>query len=129
MNRRFEPGGRLRGTVRAPADKSLSHRAALLGAMCADPVRVTGYLDAADTRSTLDISSTGAKFAASWSLPPGTPVRISVLGGVGDAYGDIIRLRPVEKRRDEKRRYEMAVRLKTEANVWSVKKPPADWDV
>jgi 3-phosphoshikimate 1-carboxyvinyltransferase len=40
--------------VRAPADKSMSHRAALLGAMSADPVRVTGYLDAADTRSTLD---------------------------------------------------------------------------
>jgi 3-phosphoshikimate 1-carboxyvinyltransferase len=32
----------------------MSHRAALLGAMSADPVRVTGYLDAADTRSTLD---------------------------------------------------------------------------
>jgi 3-phosphoshikimate 1-carboxyvinyltransferase len=54
MNRRFEPGRPLRGTVRAPADKSLSHRAALIGAMSADPVRVTGYLDAADTRSTLD---------------------------------------------------------------------------
>ncbi len=54
MKRRFEPSGALRGTLRAPGDKSLSHRAALLGAMCADPVRVTGYLDAADTRSTLD---------------------------------------------------------------------------
>ncbi|HEY7076389.1 MAG TPA: 3-phosphoshikimate 1-carboxyvinyltransferase [Solirubrobacteraceae bacterium] len=54
MRRRFTPGGPLRGTVRAPADKSMSHRAALLGAMSADPVRVTGYLDAADTRSTLD---------------------------------------------------------------------------
>src|SRR4051812_14714044 len=31
----------------------MSHRAALFGAMCADPVHVTGYLDAADTRSTL----------------------------------------------------------------------------
>ncbi len=48
----FHPSGPLRGTVRAPGDKSLSHRAALFGAMCADPVHVTGYLDAADTRST-----------------------------------------------------------------------------
>lgn len=50
---RFDPSGPLRGTVRAPGDKSMSHRAALFGAMSADPVHVTGYLDAADTRSTL----------------------------------------------------------------------------
>jgi 3-phosphoshikimate 1-carboxyvinyltransferase len=54
MKRRFDPAGPLRGTLRAPGDKSLSHRAALMGAMCADPVHVTGYLDAADTRSTLN---------------------------------------------------------------------------
>src|SRR5215207_4308047 len=47
------PATRLRGTVAAPPDKSISHRAALLGAMAADPVRVTGYLDAEDTNSTL----------------------------------------------------------------------------
>jgi 3-phosphoshikimate 1-carboxyvinyltransferase len=54
VRRRFDPSGPLRGTLRAPGDKSLSHRAALMGAMCADPVHVTGYLDAADTRSTLN---------------------------------------------------------------------------
>ena len=53
MKRRFDPSGPLRGSVRAAADKSLSHRAALLAAMTSDPVRVTGYLDAADTNSTL----------------------------------------------------------------------------
>jgi 3-phosphoshikimate 1-carboxyvinyltransferase len=53
MRRRFDPSGPLRGAVAAPADKSLSHRAALLSAMTADPVRVTGYLDAEDTNSTL----------------------------------------------------------------------------
>ena len=58
MNRRFGGYGdgasvRLRGTAQPPADKSISHRAALLGAMASEPVRVTGYLDAADTRSTL----------------------------------------------------------------------------
>ena len=53
MRRRFDPSGPLKGTLAAPADKSLSHRAALLAAMTSDPVRVTGYLDAADTNSTL----------------------------------------------------------------------------
>ena len=53
MNQRFEPGVRLRGSARPPADKSISHRAALIGAMAAQPVRVTNYLDAADTNSTL----------------------------------------------------------------------------
>ncbi len=44
---------RLRGHVAPPADKSISHRAAIVGAMASEPVRVTNYLDAADTRSTL----------------------------------------------------------------------------
>ena len=54
MNQRFSPGLRLRGTVTPPPDKSISHRAAIVGAMAAEPVRITNYLDAADTRSTLD---------------------------------------------------------------------------
>jgi 3-phosphoshikimate 1-carboxyvinyltransferase len=50
---RFSPDGPLRGTLAAPPDKSLSHRAALLAAMTDEPVTITGYLDAADTNSTL----------------------------------------------------------------------------
>jgi 3-phosphoshikimate 1-carboxyvinyltransferase len=51
---RFEPAARgLSGALRVPADKSISHRAALLGAMSSGPVRVRGYLQAADTESTL----------------------------------------------------------------------------
>jgi 3-phosphoshikimate 1-carboxyvinyltransferase len=50
---RFEPAGRLRGEVTAPPDKSISHRAALLAAMSAKPVRISNYLHAADTTSTL----------------------------------------------------------------------------
>ena len=53
MNVRFDPVGPLRGRLRVPADKSLSHRAALLAGMASEPVCVRGYLDAADTRSTL----------------------------------------------------------------------------
>ena len=53
MNLRFEPSGGLQGRLTAPADKSLSHRAALLGAMASEPVRIENYLHAADTDSTL----------------------------------------------------------------------------
>ena len=54
MNVRFGPSGPLRGTIGVPPDKSISHRAALVGAMASEPVRVRNYLPAADTRSTLE---------------------------------------------------------------------------
>src|SRR5438128_5301040 len=58
---RFEPAARLSGELRAPPDKSISHRAALLGAMASEPVRIERYLHAADTTSTLDaVAAVGA---------------------------------------------------------------------
>jgi 3-phosphoshikimate 1-carboxyvinyltransferase len=61
MNMRFEPGRAVTGELRAPPDKSISHRAALLGAMAAEPVRIERYLHAADTDSTLEaVSALGA---------------------------------------------------------------------
>ena len=54
MNMRFESAKGLTGRLRAPGDKSISHRAALLGAMSSEPVHIDGYLHAADTISTLD---------------------------------------------------------------------------
>jgi 3-phosphoshikimate 1-carboxyvinyltransferase len=51
---RFEPAGPLRGEYTPPADKSISHRAALFGAMADEPVIIRNYLESADTRSTLD---------------------------------------------------------------------------
>jgi 3-phosphoshikimate 1-carboxyvinyltransferase len=53
MAARFEPSGPLRGALRPPADKSISHRAALIAAMGEGETAIEGYLDAADTRSTL----------------------------------------------------------------------------
>lgn len=53
MDMRFEPSGPLRGELLAPADKSISHRAAILGAIGAYPARIENYLHAADTDSTL----------------------------------------------------------------------------
>jgi 3-phosphoshikimate 1-carboxyvinyltransferase len=54
MNLRFEPSRGLVGELRVPADKSISHRAALLGAMAAEPVHVENYLHAADTTASLN---------------------------------------------------------------------------
>jgi len=51
---RFAPAGPLRGWLRPPSDKSISHRAALIAAMGEGWTNIEGYLDAADTRSTLD---------------------------------------------------------------------------
>ncbi|MEK6277391.1 MAG: 3-phosphoshikimate 1-carboxyvinyltransferase [Actinomycetota bacterium] len=53
MERRFDPAGPLRGSLRLPPDKSISHRAALIAAMSEGETRIDNYLDAADTRSTL----------------------------------------------------------------------------
>ncbi len=50
---RFDPAGPLRGHLRPPADKSISHRAALIAAMGEGETMIEGYLDSADTRSTL----------------------------------------------------------------------------
>ena len=50
----FPPAHGLRGSVVPPGDKSISHRAALVAAMHDEPVRITNYLDAGDTNSTLE---------------------------------------------------------------------------
>jgi 3-phosphoshikimate 1-carboxyvinyltransferase len=58
----FKPRGALRGALRPPADKSISHRAAMIAAMGEGETDVVGYLDAADTRSTLAaVEAVGAR--------------------------------------------------------------------
>ncbi len=46
------PAARLRGELRLPGDKSISHRALILAALAAGESRVTGTGDGADVRST-----------------------------------------------------------------------------
>jgi 3-phosphoshikimate 1-carboxyvinyltransferase len=48
-----QTGAQLRGHVGVPGDKSISHRALLLGAIADGASRVEGYLPAADCRATL----------------------------------------------------------------------------
>jgi 3-phosphoshikimate 1-carboxyvinyltransferase len=50
--RRIEPGGGLRGRVRVPGDKSISHRALLFGAIAEGETRIEGLLPAEDPLST-----------------------------------------------------------------------------
>jgi 3-phosphoshikimate 1-carboxyvinyltransferase len=99
MNAVFRPGAALRGTLVPPADKSISHRAALLGAMSATPVQVTNFLDAADTRSSLAaIRALGAQVEerAGGLLISGPGLRGATPGvaiDVGNA-GTLLRLLP-----------------------------------
>ena len=65
MSTRFDPQGPLRGRIQAPPDKSISHRAAMIGSICDEPVVIRNYLDSADTNSTLQaLREVGA--AAQW---------------------------------------------------------------
>jgi 3-phosphoshikimate 1-carboxyvinyltransferase len=97
---RVDPAERLRGDLRPPTDKSISHRAAILGAMAAEPVRIRGYLDAADTNSTLAaVQRLGAlvQVGADEVLVRGTGLRDAAITDepidVGNA-GTLMRLLP-----------------------------------
>jgi 3-phosphoshikimate 1-carboxyvinyltransferase len=50
---KIEPARRFRGRFRLPGDKSISHRAALFGAMAEGRTRIENYSEAADCASTL----------------------------------------------------------------------------
>jgi len=53
MNLTVRPAPPLRGVVSVPGDKSITHRALLLGALGEGPTRVRGYLDGGDCRATM----------------------------------------------------------------------------
>ena len=109
---RFDPAGALRGALRPPPDKSVSHRAALIAAMGEGETAIEGYLDAADTRSTLAaVEALGATVTRPASSPhlgsdagrmDGPGLRVSGVGlrgaspaavDVGNA-GTLLRLLP-----------------------------------
>ena len=103
MRARFDPTGPLHGSLRPPADKSVSHRAALIAAMADGTTTVTGYLDAADTRSTLTaVSALGARVDGAPAAEIAAEIRIEGVGmrgprpaevDVGNA-GTLLRLLP-----------------------------------
>jgi 3-phosphoshikimate 1-carboxyvinyltransferase len=99
---RFEPSGPLRGSLRPPSDKSISHRAALIAAMGEELTRIAYFLEAADTISTLNaIESLGAD-ARRYEVSSGVQYLIKGVGlrgaksssiDVGNA-GTLLRLLP-----------------------------------
>jgi 3-phosphoshikimate 1-carboxyvinyltransferase len=101
--RRFEPSGPLRGSLRPPSDKSISHRAALIAAMGEEWTPIRGFLDAADTRSTLAaVEALGAQVEGAAPATIGGELRIKGVGlraakpatiDVGNA-GTLLRLLP-----------------------------------
>jgi 3-phosphoshikimate 1-carboxyvinyltransferase len=48
-----KPGGTLRGRLRVPGDKSVSHRALMLGAIACGDTRISGFLQGEDTLATM----------------------------------------------------------------------------
>ncbi|MCF6203746.1 MAG: bifunctional prephenate dehydrogenase/3-phosphoshikimate 1-carboxyvinyltransferase [Methylococcaceae bacterium] len=48
-----QPGGSLRGEIRVPGDKSMSHRSIMLGSLAEGTTHVTGFLNAEDALATL----------------------------------------------------------------------------
>jgi 3-phosphoshikimate 1-carboxyvinyltransferase len=48
-----EPGGRLIGRLRVPGDKSISHRAIMLGSLANGTTRISGFLEGDDSLATL----------------------------------------------------------------------------
>jgi 3-phosphoshikimate 1-carboxyvinyltransferase len=100
---RFDPSGPLRGALRPPADKSISHRAALIAAMGEGETTVEGYLDSADTRSTLAaVAALGAEVdgLAVAAVAPSLRIRGVGLRGASPASidagnaGTLLRLLP-----------------------------------
>ena len=83
MARTVRRPNRLRGTIQVPGDKSISHRAAMLGALATGRTMVRRFLAAEDTRSTLRcLSALGIE----WRLDEQSPgvAELEVIGaGLG----------------------------------------------
>ena len=73
------PGGPLRGTVRAPGDKSISHRSMILGAMASGVTEIEGLLEGDDVLAT---ARAAESFGATVERlgPKGTGARWRVTG-------------------------------------------------
>ena len=48
-----QPGGQVQGTIRAPGDKSISHRSIMLGSLADGVTEITGFLEGEDSLATL----------------------------------------------------------------------------
>ncbi|MBF0255789.1 MAG: 3-phosphoshikimate 1-carboxyvinyltransferase [Gammaproteobacteria bacterium] len=51
---RLQPGGSLQGRLRVPGDKSISHRAIMLGSLAEGTTEISGFLEGEDSLATLN---------------------------------------------------------------------------
>lgn len=75
---RFQPGGCVAGELRVPGDKSISHRAVMLGALASGSTEVTGLLEGADVLATM-----GALRSLGAAIDGPTGGRAVIIHGVG----------------------------------------------
>lgn len=54
MNLKVAPARGLRGEIRVPGDKSISHRSIMLASLLDEPIRISGFLRSDDSLRTLD---------------------------------------------------------------------------
>ena len=70
--RRFLPSGPLKGRIRVPGDKSISHRSLMFGALAVGETRVTGLLEGEDVMATAAavraMGATIEKHGDAWSI-------------------------------------------------------------
>ena len=77
---RVAPGGTVAGTFTVPGDKSISHRALMLGALAHGETRITGFLDGEDCLATMRaLSALGVRI----ERPQATAVRVYGRGATG----------------------------------------------
>ena len=53
MEFKVQPGGEITGEARVPGDKSISHRAIMLGALAEGTTQVNGFLEGEDALATV----------------------------------------------------------------------------
>jgi 3-phosphoshikimate 1-carboxyvinyltransferase len=77
---RVAPGGTVTGTFTVPGDKSISHRALMLGALAHGETRITGFLDGEDCLATMRaLGALGVRI----ERPQATAVRVYGSGAAG----------------------------------------------
>lgn len=78
------PADSLRGLIRVPGDKSISHRAVLFGGIAAGVTEIDGFLASEDCLSSLTaITALGARHEVLETWPEGGPKRLRIHGTDG----------------------------------------------
>src|SRR5438132_9132857 len=84
-----QPGGPLAGRIRVPGDKSISHRALMLGALAVGESRISGLLEGEDVlRTAAAMGALGAALTRESGADGATVWRVAGVGVGGLAEPD-----------------------------------------